>query len=111
MVCRIIGHAESIKGDTHCFEDFFEVGVIFFTDGTRCCVFCFGSDNDRRSMVIGSADEDNVIAETSEIAHIKVAWYVSTEVPEMAKTVCVGQTTRNDSGLIVHEILFGVEWY
>jgi len=87
------------------------VGVIFIGYGTGRGFFGLCGDDDWGPVVVGSADEDDVIAETPEIAYVEIAGDVRPEVPEMAKTVCIGQTTRNDSGLIGHGVLFGVDEY
>jgi hypothetical protein len=87
------------------------VGVIFFGYGTGRGFFDLCGDDDGGPVVVGSADEDDVFAETPEIAYVEIAGDVRPEVPKMAKTVCIGQTARNDSGLISHVVLFGVDEY
>jgi hypothetical protein len=44
-------------------------------------VFRFGGDDDWRSVVVRTADEDDIFPETSEVTYIKVAWDVGSEVP------------------------------
>ena len=85
--------------------------MIFFGYGTGRGFFSLGSDDDGGPVVVGSADEDDVVAETPKIAHVEIAGDVRPEVPEVAKTVCIGQTARSDSGLIGHGVLFGADGY
>jgi hypothetical protein len=102
MVGRIIGHTEPVEADSHLFEDLSKVGMIELGDSAGCGVLGLGSDNDRRSVVVGSADEDDIIPKMPEIADIKVAWNIGPQMAKVAETIGIGKATGDDGRLTGH---------
>ena len=110
VICWIIGHAEPIKTDSHLFENFIEVSMIILGDGTRSCMLSFCCDNDRSSVIVGTADKHDVIAKPAQVADIEVAGNVGPQVAKMAQTIGIGKTTGDDCRLIGHSgYYFGMD--
>ena len=80
MVRLVIRHAETVKADSHCFENFVEVLVVALGDFTRRDLFRFCGYDDRGSVVVRSADKHDVLSQPAEISDIEVSRDIGAEV-------------------------------
>ena len=88
--------AVNIKGDTEILEALLDEVVIaihYFLYGNA---FLLGTDGDRYTMLVATADENNVLLFKAKIAYVDIGWHINTcQVADMHTTVSVRQCCRN----------------
>ena len=81
MVGFVIGHTEAVKANTHSLEYFIKVLMVALGDGTRRDLLSLGRDDNRSTVVVRSADKNDVLSQPAEISDIEVSRDIGTEVP------------------------------
>ena len=80
MISLIISHAEAVKANTHCLENFIKVLMVTLGDGTRGDLFSLCGYNNRSAVIVGTADKYNVLSQPAEISDIEISRDICAEV-------------------------------
>jgi hypothetical protein len=57
-------------------------------------------------MVIRATDENDPFTAPPHVAHVKIGRHVGPEVPDMARTIGIGEPAGHQQGLITHQYDF-----
>jgi hypothetical protein len=106
MGCRVVSHPETVKRNSHSPERIIEMPVVAFRERSGRDPRIFSGDDNRRPMVIRTADEDDLFACPPHIADIRIGRDVCPQVPEMAGAVGVRQPAGNQQRRFFHEYFF-----
>ena len=84
--------AIDIEADSKVFERFFDECMIAVADILRCNALFLGTQGDRHTVLITTANEDHFLLLESQIAHIDVGRNVhSCQMSNVNATVCIRQ--------------------
>ncbi len=98
------GAAVYVEGDAELLEGLFDHLVVSVANVLRSDPFFLGADGDGHAVLIASANEDDLLALQTEVAHVDVGGHIDArQVPDMHTAVGIGQGRRDRGAL---EFLF-----
>ena len=88
--------AVNIKGDAEILEALLDEVVIAIHNFLYGNAFFLGTDGDRYTMLVATADENNVLLFKAKIAYVDIGWHINTcQVADMHTTISIRQCCRN----------------
>jgi hypothetical protein len=97
-VSRRSGTAVNIKRDTEVLETLLDEVMIAINHLLYGNSLFLGTDSNRYTMLIATADEDNILLLEAEIANIDIGWHVYTcQVTDVHTTVGIRQSRSHGS--------------
>ena len=103
------GTSVDVERDAELLERVAYQGVIAVDDVLRCAAFLLGADGDGHSVLVASADKDDVFLLESQVADVDVGRYIDAgQVSDMNRSVGIGQCRCHGS---TFEFLFHICMY
>ncbi len=96
VVCRVVGHAETVEHDVHSFECLIEVCMVAFRERPWGDAGFFSRNYDGCPVIVRTADEDHFFAHPPHVADVRISRDVRSQVSEMAGAVCVRQPAGDE---------------
>src|SRR5689334_4994191 len=101
----LAGPVIDIETDTESIEAIAHLRVIFVDDRFRGRIFFQCLVGDSRSMLIASADEHHVFADSTEVSNVNVGGNIGPgQMPDVFGTVGVGKSRGNGMSFILSHV-------